>query len=89
MLSVITSELFKILGTEEGNPLQACALGPVGVLPKETEIFNTRLIDFPVIAPHNVDAARSCLLTRPACLSLQCVETIAGSRILMNTSRVI
>ena len=63
MLSVITSELFKILGTEEGNPLQACALGPVGVLPKETEIFNTRLIDFPVIAPHNVDAARSCLLT--------------------------
>lgn len=63
MLSVVTSELFKILGTEEGNPLQACSLGPVGVLPKETEIFNMRLIDLPVVAAHNVDSARSCLLT--------------------------
>lgn len=62
VLSVVTSELFKILGTEEGNPLQACSLGPVGVLPKEKETFNTNLIDLPKVETHSLDYARSCLL---------------------------
>ena len=81
ILSVVTSELFKVFGTEEGNSLQACSLGPVGVLPKESEIFNTRLIDLPKVETHNLNYTRSCLFTehRRAQVSKGSVTAVRGN----------